>query len=790
MKLRKSYLLGLAVLLLAGVLLFTFLRLNRYQTEGEMKLPGLSGKVTVVRDEKGMPYIHASTTDDLMTALGFVTAQDRLFQMELTRRYVEGRLSEFAGAETADSDIRMRTIGFHRNAKKVAPRLDPETRRSIQKYLDGVNAYISGYGKEHPIEFRLAGIRPEPWEISDSLAILYFMSWNSSGNLDTEIVAQALVEKLGVEKARALFPLNINPDDPASGTGPAGGHPRQTSSAVSGFASDRKLLGLIEDRPLRVGSNNWAVGSRRSPGGKPIVSNDAHLDARMLPGPWYPVGLICPAFRWVGAAIPGIPGSNIGRNDHVALGVTNAYGDIQDLYIETIDPADPGRYLEGTRSIPFEIIPEKISIRDKSVPAGQIKKKFEIRLTRRGPVVSEVLAGLASSKVVSMRWAPFELPPPRGLDSLMKAGSAREVREILSRLDFFALNFVFADREGNIGWAASGKLPIRARGDGTIPFEVRDGKDNWVGWIPFNRMPQAYNPGRDWVGTCNHFTVAKDFPYYYSTLASPSYRYRRLIELMKEPAQITPDDHWRFQRDDLNLMAKSLAPVMASALKENRDTAAMAGILADWNFEDRADLAAPTVFQAVYSEFARLIFEDKLGKETAALMLKSWYFWQERLQNELLHGSLQRPETAALFRQAAWNAYARWSPVLGNDPAKWLWGKAHTIEFVNPIRRKGFGKELLGAVYPMAGSGETLYRAVYDFRSPFGVIYSASLRMVADLGDPDKVIAVLPGGVCGRTFHPHAKDQLDSFMNGEKRYWWFSDRAIREHAQSSLLLAP
>jgi penicillin amidase len=229
---------------------------------------------------------------------------------------------------------------------------------------------------------------------------------------------------------------------------------------------------------------------------------------------------------------------------------------------------------------------------------------------------------------------------------------------------------------------------------------------------------------------------------------------------------------------------------MISALKGDSGTKEMAGVLAGWNFEDRPDLAAPTVFQAVYTEFARLVFRYRLGDETAALMLKSWYFWQERLQRELLEGSLSGREADPLLRQAARNANATLSPVLGKYPARWLWGKAHTIEFVNPIRRKGFGKELLGAVYPMSGSGETIYRAVYDFRTPFGVTYSASLRMVADLGDGDKVLAVIPGGVCGRVFHPHTKDQLDAFMNGEKRYWWFSDKAIREHTRSTLILVP
>jgi len=325
----------------------THLGMNRYRAEGDGPLPGLKEPVTVVRDEKGMAYIYAKSTEDAMMAFGFTTAQDRLFQMELIRLFATGRISEMIGGKGEAIDTRMRTIGFHRHAKRHVSIMDPGTKNLMQKYIDGVNAFIQTRANEYPLEFKLAGIRPKPWDIADSMAVFYFMSWDSAANIETEIIAQMLIEKVGLEKAKEIFPLNINPDDEPKGK--ASVQLPVSEIARLNFASDKNLQAFLQDRPLQVGSNNWVTGPQLSAGGKPIVSNDPHLDARTLPGPWYPCGIITPDFRWVGTGIPGIPAMVVGRNEHIAVGVTNAYGDAQDLYVETIDPGNPGP-VHGRRS--------------------------------------------------------------------------------------------------------------------------------------------------------------------------------------------------------------------------------------------------------------------------------------------------------------------------------------------------------------------------------------------------------------------------------------------------------
>ncbi|MEW6188078.1 MAG: penicillin acylase family protein, partial [Thermodesulfobacteriota bacterium] len=565
---------------------------------------------------------------------------------------------------------------------------------------------------------------------------------------------------------------------------------------------DRDLLAYLKPGHLKIGSNNWATAPALSPGGKPILANDPHLDARMLPGPWYPCGLITPEMRFIGVGIPGTPSLIIGRNAHIAIGVTNSYGDQQDLYIETLDPNNPDHYLEGGKSIPFKVIEEKLRIRDKKATEGYRVEILPIKMSKRGPVVSGVLPGLKTGRVVTLRWAPFEtMGPSLGLDKVQSARSVVEIREALKEVNWIGLNFVFADTGGNIGWQTSGRLPLRSQRESTLPFVVADGRDNWNGWIPYEKMPGTINPQRGWVGTCNHNTLSPDFPFYYSSHLSPSYRYRRLSQLLNAPGMKSAADHWRFQRDTLNLMAQQITPIMVRALKADEGDRDMAQILEQWNFEDDPQDSAPTLFQALYRKFAFLVFSDELGEELAQLMLGDWYFWQERVQSLVLKGdshwfdnlgTTDRKETMSdLFRQAAVIVKQELGPQFGHDPKKWTWGKVHQLELVHPIRRKGTGKGLLGGgSHPMGGSGETLYRAVYEYHQPFGVVISASLRMVVDLADNERILAVLPGGISARRFDPHFKDQVKSFMNGDKLYWWFSDRAIKEHTRHTLLLNP
>ena len=791
-----KWILGLIALAAIGCLLFVWLGLpllNSYQMDGELKLKGLQADVTIVRDAKGMPYVQAKNLHDLIMGQGFAAAQDRIFGMDMLRRFATGRLSEVLGPKTLGLDMRQRTLGFGRNAKKWAAMLDQRNRDYLQAYTDGVNAFIEQCGNDLPLEFKLLGYKPEPWTIEDTMAATLLMSWQSSANMRSEIVALALQEKLGPEAAKALYPININPDDPDPALALDDAMPPIMAKGGKALSSDPQLRRMLERGRLEVGSNNWVVGPSRSPGGKPIVVNDPHLKANVLPGPWWPCGLISPDVRAVGISIPGIPGMVSGRTSHIAIGVTNAYGDAQDLYIETIDPKDPGRYMEGDQSVAFTIIKDTVRVKDPDAPGGFTGHELQIRLTKRGPIISRMFPGLPPKTAVSVRWAAYEtFSPTIALGDLLLAKDARQVSDAIGQDTYLCLNFVFADTQGNIGWRVGGRLPIRSRGDGTMPLRVDGSGDNWVGVVPAAEMPQAMNPQKGWLGTSNHYTVERDYQHYYTSHASPSWRYRRMSEVINSKPKMSVDDHWALMLDTKNMMAARLAPIMAKALAGSDDTKAMADVLAKWDFFDRADSAAAMVFQSVYRQFAYNTFAEKLGPELTWLMLNNMYWWQERLALMVTKG--QSPWFGdggmdELFRKSAQEVLAELGPKLGNDPAKWQWGELHRLIFVSPLRREGAGRDLLGGgnfAYP--GSQETLLRAIYTYSKPYETDVIASLRMVADLSDSEKVEAVLPGGVTGRQFSPHFHDQVPVFVDGGKDYWWFSDKAIADHAQHELLL--
>jgi penicillin G amidase len=795
---KRSIVLIFLLIVVFGSYFFVF-RFNASQTDGVISVPGLNKPVRVVRDAKNMAYVYAENSHDVFFAQGFITAQDRLFSMEIIKRLSRGRVSEIFGDKALATDKKMRAIGFYRNAQKHAAILSDAEHAFFQSYVDGVNSYIETRQDHFPIKLKLAGIVPEPWTVPDSLSILYYMGWGSSANLQDEIITQMLIEKLGLAKASELFPLNINPDDSADSNMSQGGVTGDTLN-LNMFA-DAKLNAFLERSTLEIGSNNWAANAALSTGDKPIVSNDPHLEATKLPGPWYPMGLFCPDFRSVGVNVPGIPGMVIGRTDHVALGVTNAYGDSQDLYVETVDPKNPDRYLEGETSIAFKVIDETIRVKDKDAPEGFREERFKIKLTRRGPVISDILKDLTTDKLMTLRFSMFEgMAEELGLRSALYARSTDELQQAIGQITAICLNFTYADTQGNIGWQVSGKLPVRSENTGMIPFVVKDSTDNWKGWIKTDEMPQRFNPQRGWLGTCNHKTVDSEYPYYYTSHYSPSFRYRRLKQLFDSKEKFSVDDHWNFMRDTKNLMAEKIAPKMAAALEQHPDTQQMGEILAAWDYRDDIDKAAPAIFQSVYRNFAILVYQDELGEGLASVMLANWYYWQESLLKQVLAGEFEwfddvstpKKETMDdLFYQAALNTVEEFAEKMGSNPAEWRWGKIHQLEFVSMIRQKGMGKSLLGGgAYEFGGSGETLYRGYYKFNKPYDAFVTASLRMVADLSDADKVAAVLPGGTSGRLMSKHRTDQIDAFINGEKRYWWFSDKEIQNHSKHELVLNP
>jgi penicillin amidase len=772
---------------------------DRYQSDGTLRLPILSAAVRVIRDDQGIPYIYAGSLDDALRAQGWITAQDRGFQLEFERYLSSGRLTELVGESALQTDIELRLAGTARHGRRQALLLAPADRRFFELYLEGVNAYIASQAHEQQFGFALLGFRPEPWSLADVMTLEYFLSWQSAVNLQAELIAQELSDRLGPVRAAELRQVTINPDDGSS----AGVAPSPATTPVPTAALNlRTDPAWFSPGPmtLELGSNQWVMSGRRSASGSPVLVNDPHLDARRLPGIWHPIGLITPDFRAVGAAGPGIPGIAVGRTSHVAFGVTNAYADVVDLFIETEDPKQPGHYLEGDRSYPFEIIEETLRIRERPGSSQFREMPLRIRLTHRGPVISDHGMGVATGKLISMRWsAPEAMAAETGAWALFTAPSVDAARRAIGQ-STSPFNYVIADTAGNIAHATGGRVPVRLRGDGSRPVPVTDGTDAWSGFIPWEQMPGQLNPARGWVGNANHRTVPGDYPTPYSTYFAASWRYRRMLELLDGEQKLSPENHWRFMRDSRNLMAARVAPLMSTALKAQPDTHELGDLLANWNHVDDPATAAPAIFQSIYRHFAQRVFEDDLGPDLSERFLGNYYLWHERLAlllEEPADDWFDDQRTPAhetrddLFQLAALDTLAELKPQLGDDVRRWQWGKIHTVTFFSPlIPGRAVAGILGGGTHPKDGSGETLNRGTFKFDKPYEATSIASLRLVADLGDPDKLWAVLTGGASGRQFDPHLKDQTGAWLSGEPRYWWFSDAAIAGHKVSELKLEP
>lgn len=764
---------------------------NGYKADGELQMAGLSAPVRVLRDAHGIPYIFAQTTPDLIRAQGFVTAQHRLFQLEAYRALIYGRVAEVVGEAGLASDKEMRTLGLVRNAQRHAKLLSPEARDFLTWYAEGLNAYAA-LTSDHPIELKLAGFRVGPWSVDDLVAVLHFVNYSHATNYKAELLMQAMIDKLGFEKAKALFPLNVNPDRKSQLA--ALDAPAQVVEGL--HVRDIVLQNGAPIAPIELGSNNWAVGATRSASGATIVSNDPHLDARTLPGVWHPVGLFAPGIQAIGAALPGVPGLTIGRTPHVAFGVTNGYGDSQDLFIETVDPANPANYLDGGNSVPFETREEIIRVKDGKAQNGVREEKLTVRNTKRGPVVGNA----ANGRVLSLRMASAEIPGGGlGIEKLLTAKTVQEVDAAAQQMGVMYFNYVFGDSSGAVGHRATGLVPLRASGQGVFPKPADTAANDWRGFIPPDKLPGQIAPARGWVGTANHDTQPDNYPYHYGSYFSPPYRYATIRNRIENGPAMKAEDHLALMQDISNAQARGLAPKIVAALQGGKH-ADLAAILAGWDFHERTDSAAPTIYHSIYEALATQTFSDELGPELAKRWLSNWYTWQSRFDALLADpASPWFDDTATpsvetlpdMIRRAADIARSDLEAKYGPKPQEWLWGKAHTIAFVSPLRRSGPGKDLLGtAPKAYAGSGETVQRGLSGFGQGFEARFFASLRFIADFSDNEKVMAAVSGGVAERQFGPHQTDQLEAWMGGRLLPWWFAPAAVEANARHTLVLKP
>ncbi|HSJ55410.1 MAG TPA: penicillin acylase family protein, partial [Anaerolineae bacterium] len=469
------------VVVVAGVIL---VRRPFPQVEGTVRLPGLDGKVEIYRDEWGIPHIYAETDHDLFFAQGYVHAQDRLWQLEFNRRIAPGRLSEVLGEAALADDRYLRTLGMGRAAQAEADELDAESRAALEAYAAGINAYVAE-GRALPIEFTILGFEPEPWTPADSIGWGKVIAWDLATNRDQELFRVDLMARVGEEQMWAL-----TPPYPANA-------PLSIAREVEYGSLSTRLLpqGGLRGKWLApsgrgLGSNTWVVGGSRSTTGRPLLANDPHLGIQM-PSIWYEIGLHCRElnercrYEAVGSSFPGAPAVVIGHNPWIAWGMAAPLNDVQDWYVEKVNPDNPHQVEYQGRWEDVHVIREEIRVKGWEEP-----DVVEVRVTRHGPIMSDVMDD--AGQVLALRWRALE--PSTLMPAVLSVGRARdwdEFRAALSQWTIAGMNFVYADVEGNIGFQVTGEIPIRAAGDGLLPAPGWTGDHEWIGSVPFDEMPSS-----------------------------------------------------------------------------------------------------------------------------------------------------------------------------------------------------------------------------------------------------------------------------------------------------------
>ncbi len=554
----------IAVATLAGAYLF-------YRampaTSGIEKLPGLSADVRVWRDAYGVPHIFAASMDDAARALGYLHASERLFQMEIRRRVGQGRLAEILGPDRVGVDKFMRTLGFYREAESSFSALSPWAQKRLQAYADGVNAFLDSHRDALPPEFMIAGDRPEPWKPADSLVFGKLLAYQLSNNYKIEAMRARLRRKLGPEQAGWMFP--------GAGPGaPITTEPALTLKHAGGKSIEDEIGALIG--VSHGASNEWVVAGSRTVTGKPILANDPHL-ALSAPILWYLARIVTPEGSVKGATLPGAPGVLLGQNDHIAWGFTTADTDVQDLFVETVDPTDPTKYLTPDGSRPFEARDETIHVKDAT------DVKLVVRATRHGPVLSDVSADLADvagpGKVAALAFTGLGDRDTTG-EAIMRLDGARNWGEFLDAMRIYQTptqNVVYADGGGDIGFFSPGLVPVRKSGDGLAPVDGASGAFDWVGVVPFEQLPQLHNPEAGFAFNANNANVPDDHQPTFGQDWEEDFRARRIQQFFDAIDKHSLETSAAMQADHLSLAARDLQPFIAKNRPIRREGEASAG---------------------------------------------------------------------------------------------------------------------------------------------------------------------------------------------------------------------
>lgn len=780
-------------------------------TAGTVRLPGLSGRVTIVRDRNAVPHIRAASANEAYFALGYVHAQDRLWQMQMNKRIVAGRLAEILGPKGLDTDRFLRTLGVRRNAEAIFAQSTPETRAALQAYADGVNAYIDTRKGPLPPEFLILRTKPEHWEPADTLGWQTMMAWDLGGNWTQEVLRMGLSQVLPVARINEL--LAPYPGERPLRTMDYGNLYRHLAPLASAMAAIERQApaGYVEG----MGSNNWVVSGAHTRSGKPLLANDPHLGLQ-APALWYLAHLQAPGLDVTGATLPGAPVVVLGHNARIAWGFTNTAPDVQDLFIERIRPGDPTQYQTPDGWAAFDTRTEVIHVKD----APDIT--LPVRISRHGPVISDVNEAVGTAArplggqyAVAFQWTALR-PDDRTLEAGLKMGVATDWASFTAALrDFHSpqQNIVYADVDGNIGFMAPGRVPLRRADNdlkGLAPAPGWDARYDWTGFVPFEQLPRSYNPPSGMVVTANQKIVGDDYPYFITSEWTVPYRYLRIRTLLEANQRHTPESFGAIQKDVLSLAVRDALPLLLAAPLAHDShrpprERALFEALRHWDGAMDADRAEPLVVTAWLRELSRLMFEDKVGETLFRRM------WEQRNVQQAMLNALRAPQGAGAFwcddtrtpghETCADTIGIAWARALadlderyGDNPKRWRWGKAHTAR----AEHKPFGKvpylaSLFNVRVPTGGDTYTVDVGRHNLRdeqAPFESTHAASLRAIYDLSDLSASRFMTSTGQSGNALSPRYRDWTGKWAAVESITIAPRRRPLGEDTFDTLVLTP
>ncbi len=758
------------------------------------EIQNLSDSVWVYRDSFAMPHVYARNSKDLYRVTGYLTAQDRLWQMDLLRHVTTGQLSELFGKDLLEADILMRSLGMPEKSAKLFAESSPEIKDIFEAYSDGINQYINENIKNLPPEFAILGYKPELWKPEQSFNLVGYMAWDLNGSWIAEIVLHKLKAKLGIEKTLQLVPYF---DSTLSVIYPQSIANQKSNNWESDFlAANQK----IQELGVSVfhGSNNWAVNSSRSENGKPLLANDMHLGLN-APGIWYQMHQVIEGqLNVTGVMLPGAPFIISGHNDAIAWGMTNVMNDDIDFYQEEINPADSNQYKFNGNWKLLDIRKEKIAIK-----GGDTILRI-LKFTHRGPVVSN-LKGIYNESI-SMHWLGNEWSNEiRTVYLLNRAKNWEEFKDAIKSFIAVSQNIVYADTAGNIGLYCAAGVPKR-KGPAWEVLPGTNDEFDWKGMVPFDSLPHYYNPSSGIAVSANNKTAPVDYPNYISYWYDLPFRFNRITNMLLETEKHNAQSFKAIQTDFHSENVKYYLPKLLEMLRHNKlsdQDGSAYKILKEWNMSMDADQVAPSLYETFFLNFLKNIYRDDMGdslyKEFIAdkILVRNaiHHIWTN--DNSDFVDDINTKDKSEKINDIIINSFRETITQLnekyGTNINNWKWGEIHQLSvnhFLGKVWLLDKFLHLNRGPYKMGGSFHTVEPYSYKYTNPFETTHGASQRHVYVTGNWDESWTVIPTGISGIPSSPYYCDQTELYINKKYKHDWFSRQAVVKNAKYKILLKP